>query len=1031
MKLKNIVISISLLLLFQSISYAQLKTDKIANSGEIAIGNEKDLELKKTTKSSVLKPNLGGQPVVPIGNTVILFPGNYATYLWQNDGSTNSTVTIGGEGQCCNKVTVTDGTENTGEDQVSVTIRNPKVGFYNIEREQPYSCSDVIRLQAYNYCDAGGYIVPGFAISVRTDENSLAENKMVFLRNGKKYAEEGIGRFTNDSKHYINLQYITPSDKWEYAFVDKGKTGEFHSVSQDNADWSMIERKMLVFSQEADSIGGYLGYAKGKATFSGPGVVNHKNGYGRFYAQLAGPGTHTITYTWNDGRGFEGSASQTITVADNLAVINAGEDTEICKGKSVVLGGNPTGSGGVEGYEFQWEPAEGLDDPYAANPVATPLETTTYIGMLADKNGYGCVVSDTITVVVNELEHNGIEQNDTTICLGESLLISTENSFSFDFDGNDDHIYVKDHDALDLTTQGTVEAWIFPHSYQPFGGIIHKGDRADWWDEAYTLQLWNDKKIKFAVIGEGESNKNILMLSSVKDLALDEWHHIAGVWDETGVKLYIDGILDNSITETKVARISNGGLNIGTQLNENYNDKLKKVPFKGLIDEARVWNRALSAQEIAQNMQKLLKPNEEIGLVAYFGFNEGVGETTSDLTDNQFIGKILEPKWSTFIPFNQSAFTYSWNLGQTEPNIIVNPSESSYYYLTISDEKCSKIDSIFVEIGQSTNQNISGTVSYSEGKFLENELIIKAYKLPDYLLTEQAIDYNSSYNLNLEQGKYILRAVLNNAKYPDVINTYYDSTYSYKLAKIIELNCGENYVANFKMFETEPIPTKSNLGKLSGTIHYSSAAKTNTIEITKNTSKSGNLPVIGAIVTAEVENSYKPLNISETSAFGKYLFHSPKAYGQSDINGYYEITGLEFGNYALQVNIPGLELNSTHELIIDENSQVNYNLNFIVGAGISADYSTTDVEIFDNYNFSLNIFPNPTTDKIKLDISLKDADYLQYRVLNSAGQLIYASDKKQFQSGNYTELINLETQGIFYLEIQIGNTVCVKKVIKQ
>ncbi len=1031
MKQKNIFLIISLLFIFQTISFAQIKN--IAPfSDEITIGNEKDSELKKTTKNLVLKPNLGGQPVVPLGNTVILYPGDYSTYLWQNDQSTSSTVTISGDGQCCNKVTVTDGTENSGEDQVSVTIRNPTVGFYNIERYEPYTCTDIVKLQAYSYCDAGGYIVPGFAISVRTDENSLTENKMVFLRNGKKYADEGIGRFTNDSKHYINLQYITPTDKWEYAFVDKGKTGEFHSVSQDNADWSMIERKMLTFSQEKDSIGGYLGYAKGTATFSGPGVVNHKNGYGRFYAQLAGPGTHTITYTWNDGRGFEGSASQTVTVADNLAVINAGEDAEICKGSSTVLGGNPTGSGGVEGYEYQWEPAEGLDNPYSANPVANPSETTTYIAMLADKNGYGCVVSDTIIVTVNELEHNGIEQNDTSICLGESVIISTEKSFSFDFDGIDDHIYVKDNDILDLTTKGSVEAWIFPHSYQPFGGIVHKGDKADWWDEAYTLQLWNDQKIKFAVIGEGESNKNILMISSVTNLALYEWHHIAGVWDETGIKLYIDGILDNSSTDSKVARISSGGLNIGTQLNENYNDKLKKVPFDGLIDEVRLWNKVLSAEEINQNMKKSANTLENSNLIASFGFNEGVGEQTSDLTDNKLIGKVLEPKWSAFIPFDQSEYTYSWNSGETEPNIIITPNKSDYYYLTISDEKCSKTDSIYVEVAGTGAQSISGTVSYSEGNFSESELSIKAYKLPDYILTEtQTIDNNSSFQLNLPQGQYILRAILNSTNYPNVINTYYDSTYSYKLAKIIELNCNENFIANFNMFEAEPLPVKSNLGKLSGTIHYSNTIKKNNVEISKNKSKFNALPVVGAIITAETENSLKPLNLTQAASYEKYLFHIPKAYSQTDANGYYEITDLELGTYALQVNIPGLETNSTHELTIEENSLVNYNLNFIVGAEITADYSTTDIEIFENYNFSLNVFPNPTLDGVNLKLTLQNADYMQYRVINSAGQQILTSNKKYLQVGDYSEFIEFSETGIFYLEIQIGNTVCIKRVISQ
>ncbi len=1031
MKTKKNFLLLALLLVFGAFAQAQIST-KGNIEDDIWIENSfEKLKNSNNLKTLILKPNLGGQPVVPSGNTVILNPGTYLSYLWEGDGSTLQTRTITGEGQCCNKVTVADENGNTGDDQVSVTIKNPTVGFYNIERSEPYSCSDVIRLKAFSYCDAGGYIVPGFAISIRTDENSLTENKMVFLRNGKKYAEEGIGKFTNNSKHYINLQYITPSDKWEYVFVDIAENGDFHSVSQDNSDWLMIERQLFSFSEGTDSLSGYLGYAKGTATFSGPGVVNNKNGYGWFYAQVAGPGTHTITYTWDDGRGFVGSASQTITVADNLPTINAGKDTSICLNNSVVLGGNPTASNGTPEFVFQWEPAIGLDDPNSSNPIATPLETTTYIGMTADNYGEGCVASDTVTIFVNAFSHTGIIQNDTSLCAGDNLILSAENNYSFDFDGYDDHINVNDHNALDLTSEGTVEAWIFAHSYKPFGGIVHKGDQADWWDEAYTLQLWNDQKIKFAVVGEGESNKNISMLSSVSNLSLDEWHHIVGVWNTEGLKLYIDGILDNSIAETKVARISSGGLNIGTQLTEIYNDKLGKIPFDGLIDEVRIWNKALMQNEITEKMQKLLNPDEENGLVAYFDFNEGVGGKTFDLTENQLVGNIYEPQWSAFTPFNQTQYNYIWSTGENTPVISINPSQSNYYYLNISSEECSLNDSIFVQITDSDEQSILGNVNYSQGQFSENDLSIKAYKLPNYdLIQEQNINYNSQYQLNLNAGKYILRAVLNNLNYPDVINTYYDSTYSYKLAKIIDLKCGETYQADIKMFEAEPLPSKSINGSISGTIHYSTQAKTNQIEANKQNIKTSNLPVIGAVVTAESEAIYKPLNITETNTYEPYLFHQPQFFAQTNFDGFYELKNLLSGIYALQVNIPGLPLNSTYELEIDENNSNYNNINFLVGANISADNSTTTVENLINYNFSLKVFPNPTNEKIFLKLNLQENNAVNCKIYNSTGSLLESHDFGILSTGEFVKELKINETGIYFIEVKIGNTVCFEKIIK-
>ena len=67
---------------------------------------------------------------------------------------------------------------------------------------------------------------------------------------------------------------------------------------------------------------------KGIATFSGLGVTNYKlnypssgttdytsSGYGVFNPSVAGNGTHTITYTWNNGSTACGSATKTVKVS--------------------------------------------------------------------------------------------------------------------------------------------------------------------------------------------------------------------------------------------------------------------------------------------------------------------------------------------------------------------------------------------------------------------------------------------------------------------------------------------------------------------------------------------------------------------------------------------------------------------------------------------------------------------------------------------------------------------------------------------
>jgi gliding motility-associated-like protein len=81
------------------------------------------------------------------------------------------------------------------------------------------------------------------------------------------------------------------------------------------------------------------------------------------------------------------------TIVYSLPPANAGNDTTISKGFDAFL--NATG-----GTVYVWSPSETLSDANIANPVASPLETTTYTVTVTDENQ--CVNTDDITVFVEE-----------------------------------------------------------------------------------------------------------------------------------------------------------------------------------------------------------------------------------------------------------------------------------------------------------------------------------------------------------------------------------------------------------------------------------------------------------------------------------------------------------------------------------------------------------------------------------------------------------------------------------------------------
>ena len=76
-----------------------------------------------------------------------------------------------------------------------------------------------------------------------------------------------------------------------------------------------------------------------------------------------------------------------------------------------------------------------------------------------------------------------------------------------------------------------------------------------------------------------------------------QWHHVAGTYDGSFVRLYVDSVEVGSGTPTSITigyRLSpDNDLIIG-----QYTGTCRQYPFKGDIDEVEIFDRALSASEI-------------------------------------------------------------------------------------------------------------------------------------------------------------------------------------------------------------------------------------------------------------------------------------------------------------------------------------------------------------------------------------------------------------------------------------------------
>lgn len=138
---------------------------------------------------------------------------------------------------------------------------------------------------------------------------------------------------------------------------------------------------------------------------------------------IATPITTTKYYvTVSNVAGCSGIDSVEITV-NNLPAVFAGNDTAICLGETVTIGGSPTGTGTAT-----WLPITALNNASSLNPDASPTATTTYVVTLTDANN--CSNTDDIEVTVNPLPSVDAGSNDD-LCEGDTIQLSASGALTY------------------------------------------------------------------------------------------------------------------------------------------------------------------------------------------------------------------------------------------------------------------------------------------------------------------------------------------------------------------------------------------------------------------------------------------------------------------------------------------------------------------------------------------------------------------------------------------------------------------------
>ena len=204
----------------------------------------------------------------------------------------------------------------------------------------------------------------------------------------------------------------------------------------------------------------------------------------------------------------------------------------------------------------------------------------------------------------------------------ERLLQWTPES-GISFNGESEYILVDKSEPFNVKAL-TVEAWVRFSDISGNQIFVNRGAAS----EDFTFYFY-DGKIRMLVQDRtGYSHAN----ADVPPAGV--WFHCVGTFDENGVKkLYYNGILQATGKGAYRSIQSDNPLVIGALLGSSF---FIERPFHGQMENIRIWNRALSENEIQQLLQtrheeENLEELRDQGLIAYWAARSGQDDVVQDL----------------------------------------------------------------------------------------------------------------------------------------------------------------------------------------------------------------------------------------------------------------------------------------------------------------------------------------------------------------------------------------------------------------
>jgi YVTN family beta-propeller protein len=160
------------------------------------------------------------------------------------------------------------------------------------------------------------------------------------------------------------------------------------------------------------------------------------------------------------------------------------------------------------------------------------------------------------------------------------------------FNGATNVVGVPGSPSVALTSAMTLEAWVNPSSVTGWRTVLLKEGATAMAYELYA----NNADVSRAAAYYTTPAGALRGITGTSPIAVNTWTHLAATYDGTTMKFYVNGAVVRSVLRAGAIDTTSGPLNVGG------NFVWGGEYFAGLIDDVRVYNRALSDAEVARDM---------------------------------------------------------------------------------------------------------------------------------------------------------------------------------------------------------------------------------------------------------------------------------------------------------------------------------------------------------------------------------------------------------------------------------------------